>query len=120
MTEEKTLNTGSLQEWARKPSNAGPCRGKAAGGEGPQGGHLRKRSIAWSVSVCLLLHRVRSYTPISQGWSQSKYQKMALLDVQPHCRCTGMTCSRLVTLGMCTMNPIETATKCKSCPVPGE
>lgn len=29
-------------------------------------------------------------------------------------------CSRLVTLGMCTTNPIETGTKCNSCPAPGE
>lgn len=29
-------------------------------------------------------------------------------------------CSRLVILGMCTMNPVETTTKCNSCTVPGE
>ena len=29
-------------------------------------------------------------------------------------------CSSLVILGMCTMNPVETATKCHSCPVPVE
>lgn len=113
MTEEKTLNTGSLQEWARTHSNAGACRGKVAGGEGPQGEHLRKiwRSVAWS--VFLLLHRVCAHHP---GMVPEQVPE----DGTPGCAATlemywtdmlGM-CSRLVILGRCTMNSIETATKC--------
>lgn len=125
MTEEKTLNTGSLQEWTRKPSNAGACRGKAHGGEGPQGGHLGKiwRTVAWSVSF---LPSAQNEVICTYHWRMVPEQVPE--DGTPGCTATleihwtvmlGL-CSRLVILQMCTINLVGTATKCNSCPVPGE
>lgn len=57
MTEEKSLNHISLQEWAMKPSDAELCRRKAAGGGGPW--QTSQEELEWNHPESVCLHEMR-------------------------------------------------------------